>query len=1463
MFNVKRYAKINVKVLVILLIITVSIVFALFAARQIRRNILSKISLEAGQEAFERKDWVNAYKNFQEYLGRNPDDIEILKKYAEARLLVKPLESESIAGVIGAYRKVLQLDNTDKIAYEKLALLYGGIGNYDELAYIAKMKLDIEPGNIEAPLWLAEAQIKGNKINEAQETLSSLIGNLEKLPGKHSEYVKACLMLSSIDMSKSVSPESSQKALGWINKAIEYSPESVEALVNRAKFYIETPNIAGNGTSERIAAARKDLESADKIGTEKPQVLFLLCSQWLALGEYDKASAELQLVDNLSEETISKYFLDIQDLKIIRFLLASDITVRRGDITKAVSLTDEALEMFKEDNQRMGILPTVVKIYSVTGKVSEARKYLDEYLANVHKLSNAQSVAIDSAYMQALVATAEEKPYQVIDILQPVVAGNSSPELWRLLADAYSKTDQSRRAISSVSNYLNYRPKDTEMIKLLAKEYFKTGQWNQALQAAKEAEKVNPDDFVIQLMRIEFGIHQVLENINDTNKSVLDEFSQELGELRQKQPKNVNIRVLQALIADYLGNTQLAEKELKQAIADCNDTLNAEMQLAGLYRKNRRIVEASAVYEKACENHPDSVKPRLGLSEIYLETSNVELARECLHKGLNTATSTKSKRSFSINLALLELAKGERNEGVKILKDIAEQDDMDIQVRLMLLEMKEIQQDSGEVEKLISQIKQIEGQAGVWWRLYQARIALSSENWRSKEKEILDLLQKCISADPGWIAPVLMMADLYKKQGDLPRVEDLYKQTLAINPMASEIINDLLLLYESQKRFSDAEEILKQSGVNEKMMNTWQIRMALNTGDVSKAIEELMVRISNDKNDAASRIQLARLIYQQTKDSNQAFRYLDEAQVITPDSINIPGTKAAILKADGRGEEALKIINDYVAAHESFDSYRLRAMYLANENEYELAERDYRKLTTFDDNAAAGYELLSNFFADIKQYEKAVSAIEEGIGKFPENSSLERRLIRLFAVDGPTRDIARAGEIIAKLEKKFPMDSELVKFKAAILMENPTPESIKAAVSSLEEFIKLKPTDVDAYLILIEIAIREGKYDAARNYAVQGLGINSNNPALMVARSRIEQETGNFQAAAEMANVVIQKYPGNTQARDIYVKAAIRSRDKNLLREAQKMVESALVGNPKDENMLLTKANILTALGQTDIAVSDIEAYCQAEPGSSSVPALMTLSELYRVNGDMAKAEQIIVKAEGVDPGNLSIVHSRFILLVSQKKYDGLSQIVESYLSAKAKDLQIILNDATILISLDSQELKNDGLKLFEYAYKLAPDSKDAGYSLASALYSTGNAERAELIYKGQLEKFPEDIRILNDYAWILQDKHQEYKLALEMANKGVSLAPQDLHLLDTRGTILLKSGDQFEQAKKDFQKIAELSPSDSRQQAKAYLNLGRVNGKLNDNAEAKRCYQKAQEINQKLNIFTPQEMTEIQENIK
>ena len=996
-----------------------------------------------------------------------------------------------------------------------------------------------------------------------------------------------------------------------------------------------------------------------------------------------------------------------------------------------------------------------------------------------------------------------------------------------------------------------------------------------AFENAKKAELLKPDEISIKILRLEAGIRMAVEKSSNQDKASLEKFSKELSDLRSKYPAIVDIRILQAIIAEYSGQTENAIKELKQAIADCNDTLDAEMLLAGLYQKNKQTDEAVKICENARKNHQDSAKPWLRLSEIYLADANDEQAREYLKKGLDSVTSKIDKHSISIRLALLELLRGDRNTGIKLLRDIAAQDERDIEARLMLLELREVQQDTEETEKLIAQIRQIEGQAGLRWRFYTARLLLSSEQWSEKNQEISNLLQSCISADPGWSAPVLLLVDLYKKQGDIRRIEDICRQALARNPSASDIANELLKLYESQRRFADAEKILQQVDTNQNMFNAWQIKMALNTGDIESAVNKLELRISNNKTDATSRIQLARLIYQQTKDTAKAFVYLDEAKNIadsnsiadkdTKEAIlrAVTGTRAAILRADGQADEALKIINDYVAAHDNLYAYHMRGQYYTGEGKYELAEQDYRKLTTLDGSDAASYELLSNFFAGIKQIDKAISAIEEGLVKFPENLSLNRNLMKLLIIQGPTQNLSLANNLLKELEADLPQDSEITKFKAALLLEKPTAQSIETARQMLEKLIKLDSTEVDAYRMLISIAAMEKRYDTARDYASQALGANPGNPALMTIRSKIELEAGNPQMAAELANLILQKYTDNSEARDIYVKAALISRDRVLLKEAGNLLESAIAGSPKDENLRITKANVLMVMDQSNTAISELESFCLTEPGSVSIPALVTLAELYGVTGDISKAEQKVNLAANIDSNNLFVVHSRFQLLVAQKKYNELSQISKSYIAAKNPNSELILRAASLLVSLESKELKQEGLKLFEYAVTLSPDSADTKFSFASALYGTGNIERAEIIYKELLDKFPNDVRVINDYAWILQENMKDYTKALELANKGLKLAPNDLHLLDTRGTILFKSGNQLDQAKKDFSKLAESSPSGSRQQAKAFFNLGRVCVKLNNPDEAKKHFQRALEINEKLNIFTPAELEEIKNSIK
>ena len=1474
MLKRNRCAKINVKVLIILIIVTVALGASLFAARQIRRTLLSKMSLNAGNAAFEKEDWETAYKNFQEYLGRNPDDLEILKKYAKARISVRPIEGPNISQAIAGYRRIMQLDPSDETVYDELIKLYSGTGQYQELAYIARKRLEDFTDDRKTTLKLAEALFGQNKKEEAQAELQKLINKLDALlPEKHiEEYVQACLLMSRIILADPT--EDKSKALTWLTQAVRYapeSPESVEALASRARLYRVTSQIPGQSAEavkSNLALALTDLVATDALGTEDPRIRLFLAEEWIAHGELEKAGDELQaaesLVMNLPQEKLEEYFFDKNEWTVARFLLASRLAGLKGDAAGAVVLVDGALEELKGKSYRVRILPTAVMHYVGANRVSDANDCLNEYVDASYTQQGQSANRQLLPYLQALVARGYGDPYGVINALQPfVTSGASIPEVWRLLAEAFIQTEQSRRTVTAMIQYLRIRPQDRVMIVLLAKEYLKLQNWNKAFEVARLAE--DPEDIVLNMLRIEASIN-ISAKDTENNTQNLQPLADELVKLRTEHPDRVDIRILQAIVAVQLEDPNTAEKELKLAIEECAEPLRAEIQLVRFYRRNKRMDEAISTCKVACERNPEVAEPWLTLSNLHVANKNDDAARNCLTKGMESVVEKWEKRSISMNLALLELMPGEqkdRDKGISILSDIAAQNKYEIRARILLLATPEIQKNQDRAQELIEELKEAEGQTGLQWRLHQANIWLASDEWRSKQQDIAGLLQYCIDADPQWSAPVLLMVNIYEKLNDLRRVEDICRQALTRNPSATDIAQKLVVTLERQGRLSEAEKMLEQTELDSRFTSTLNIGMALQAQDFSRAIDELELRVSNDDQDARSRIQLARLLYQQNKaDVNDALAKLDEAEAIIPGSSSIVAARVSILKAEGQDEEVRRILNNYVVDSNSYGAYLMRAVYLANEGELERAEQDYRKLTTFTEQqgGAIGYELLANFYAGTEQIDKAIEELEEGLNTYPENIGLMRGHMKLLFMRAKAQDNdqdkERAIEILTALEKQLPEDPDLMKLRALQLFEESTPESLKAARVKLENLIKSEPTAIDAHLVLIRMAMQEKEYENARNYAIRALGSNPDNSALLSARGRAELALANYQMAAELAKLVLQKDPNSIEARDVLVSAALEIKDRSLLEQARTLIESGIGDGPANEQLLISRARVMVALKSPQLAIPELKTYCQT--GSGSVDALVTLADLYRLSGDMDQAKLWIEQAEQKAPNSQTALHARFIWLVAQEQYEQLEDISSAYISAKEQNPTTVLTAALVLTTLDSMALKKEGVKLYEHALTLSPTSKDARLGLAFALYQTGDAERAKNTYQELLKQYPNDIQSLNDLAWILQEHDQDYEAALELANKGLRILPDEPHLLDTRGTILSNIPNRLADAKRDFQRLVDLPFAAPPQQAKALLQLGRTCAKLNEPAQAKQHLEKALEIDQKINIFTPDERTEI-----
>ena len=1474
-----RPARINIRVFFILVTILAVVGASLVAARQVRRQRHARAALAAGQGAFARRDWATAAKSLRVYLLYHPDDLGILRKYAEAGLAVRPLDPRMVNGVIAAYRRIARRDPLDRAVREKLVLLYAAIGQYDEIASVARARLEEDPQDGKATLWLADALVRSGRAAQAQQTLQAFLDRLDALPERQVEYVQACVRMSALAGGEGSAPAAAAAAgadpnqsttpLTWLDRAVNYAPDSVEARVQRARLSRRTAEALGD--SEETAAtlwelARQDLDTADAMGTDDPQLRYFLGAEWMALGELDRASAELEAADRLPQDVLAERFLDMSDWIAAKFLLASELAVQKRTAAQSAALADEALACLSEKRHRVQVLPPAIQLYVSAGRTADARRCLDEYLRLGQTQKPFAESSTELAWLQAVVARAEGRPHAVIDALQPLLlAGNPAEGSvpWQLLTDACNQTNQPGRAVNLLLQGLRRWPQDVQMRGRLAEQYAALGDWDKAFAAATMAETVDPSNAAVKLLRIGAAVNLAAKQADRGDAQRLQQLDDELAELRRTVPEDVDVRILQAIIDESLQRPDEAERELKLAMEQCREPRKAELQLARHYQQVGRKAEAIAVCRAACEHSPNVVETWLFLAELHLANTDPNAARRCLDQGLGAVAQESGKHALSVRRALVDLTYGNRAAGIERLRALAAQDAQDTQARVLLLETREIQDDPAAAARLVAELRQAEQESGLWWRLHQAALWLSAADWRARQQDILDLLQYCRSADPAWSAPVLLQARVYEKLGDTRQVEEVYRTALLQNPAAEDIADRLFTLLEKQGRLGEAEKMLQQIDKMRPFANAWQVRIAVGAGDLSRAIDLLHLRVSNDARDALSRVQLAQLVYRQTKDAGRALEYLKEAETLVPDSRAVAAARAFILQAEGRKAEALQVLDDQVARQADFGAYWMRAAHLAQAGDLARAEADYRKLTTFPQRGAIGYQLLGGFYAGTRQPDQAVAALEEGLRGHPEDLGLQRDLMQLLFQRSGAGDRERARRLLTALEARLPQDVELTTLHALQMVREPAPQSFAEIRQKLEAAVKREPTAVQAHLALIAVATREQGYRAACDYAIRALGFNPNSPVLLAARSRAELLLGYTPMAIKLAHAALQQDPNNIEAMNVLAQGAAAGADRKLLGEVQALIDSALGRNPGNEKFLLIKAHVLASLERPQEAIPALRVYCQTEEGKGNVTALVTLADLYRLAGDAEGAGPWIEQAQRLDVGSQVVVHARCLWLMAQNRWGELANISAAYISAKDQDLILLLKAASMLAGAAPRELLPESLKLFEHTANLFPTSVDARIGWASTLYRTGDGERAKKIYREMQQRYPDNARVLNDLAWILQEQDHQYEAALELANRGLRLAPADIHLLDTRATILANLPSRLADARSDFALLAERLPAKTREKARTYLRLGRLCAKLNDPAQAQQYLQNALEIDRETPAFTADERLEITKIIR
>lgn len=1458
-----RPGRVNVKALVILVSVVVVVGVAAVAVRYVRKRVVAADALEAGLAAFEAGRWEEASRQFKIYLERRPTDetqnrhIEIPEKFAKSLLRIRPLTPENVLGGVNMYRRVLRLDPGRASTYEALARLYIDLRDFEELAYIARKRAEVAPDDPKVPIWRATVSIAQRKFPEAREVLEDLVGRLEGEGARHEEFVLACVMLSRVS-DPNAGAGYTDEAAAWLDRAVAYDPESVTALVQRAAYYRRASAGRGPRAGMYQDRARRDLEAAGEAAGDDPQERLQVCREWLSLGDLDRALDEFESLERLDSGRLKEAFVSLKEWDVLRFLFKGEALFRLGQSERALALLDDVLPTLEHELYRERTLPLAVKIAARANRVERARDLFAEYRTLVIKREALAARNETVALLDAHVARAAGEPYRVISVLEPFLAEEvTDPALLTLLADAYRQTAQNRRALEVMQRYADQVGivAEPEVVLALARERLMVGEQAEALRLL---ESLGPDNLDATVLRLEARLRTLAALPVPPNEETVAPLREEIARLADAHPEHVEAQKLRASMAVAFGDAEEAESVLRRALSEGDDPLSAGLMLVRLYVQTNRADEALGVTEQLCAQMPRSVEAWSAQADLQQMLGETDDARQSLEAALGHVNAKEGRRRLEVRLAGLELRSGARAQGVERLRALAASEPASVPACSLLLALPEVQSNADEASALIATLRKREGESGLQWRLHQATLWLQSDARDARLDEIESLLRYCVDADPGWAAAAVLLGRVQAYRGDVEGAEQTYRRALAANPMAVEVTEQLIRLLQSQGRFDAALRVMEGSRGGARVAAADRVRTLVGAGAVDRAIETLRLRVATDPQDADARVALAQLTYEQTRDAAAALRELDEAAAMTKETVGIAQLRAEILRDEGRADEAREVMDDLVARDGSTEARIARAVVLESLGATEAAEADLAYVAQ-QGEGPRGPLVLGMFYAERGRLDEAIAAWEAGLESYPNDAEMQRRLVMALLSRGEGSDRERGLEMLSALEASRPDDPDLLWIRALLVLEAGDAAAVREARQLLERVVALRPTAVNAHLRLIEMAQDGGDLEEARVLAVRALGANPENPRVLMARARVEQALGNTDAAATLIGMIVKADPENVEALETLTRFAVAGRTPKQLDEAEQAWQAAQDSGVEEVRVLAGLALLAEARGQSARAASLLEEVRADASDGALTRLLLSLAEVHARRGEAQQVEERLREAAGLSPQDPAVLDFRLRWLGEKGAYGRIAELTEGARPDPPFTPELLQLAAVLLANSGEAAHRDQARGLYEASLEDIASGSAAWFDAVGGLYGLGEIERVKALYRGLLAENPESTRALNDLAWILAQHDQDFETALELANRGLTIAPDDLNLLDTRGVILSRMPNRLEDARFDFQRCAELQPAGSAGRAKALLQLAGVTALLEDRVATLRALREAEEIDRRLRVFGPQERAKLE----
>ena len=1185
----------------------------------------------------------------------------------------------------------------------------------------------------------------------------------------------------------------------WFNEAVKNNPSSAMAYIARAGFYQRSGNM-----SEALA----DLERAEKQDLSDPAVRLRLAKELINANALDKAEGHLSVVREAAPTD--------QGL----WQTWAELALKSQSQEKMSSIAKTGLTALSSDPWDFMLMATELFIRS---------RELDDANDCIAKLRQRDIAPAAVAFLRGLIAGEEGRLFDAVKSWrESMQLGNKSPQVRLALASALTSLGNTQSALWQLRTLISEEPRFLDGHLALAKLLTQTGDWAEAAEHAATAMRLSQENPESALLHLQAQMQLLVASSSQgrANARMWHDMKTKLSALEKTPGIADDVKLLQFQVALQQGEFADAEKlvtQLKKARLSPVKIAMAEVELLAA---QDRMSEAILMLNEMVEESPDAVEPAVYLALLLARQDEREKCERVIREASERIEEPFARRKLCFLLADLYDRWDQKEKTCEWLSYLAGKLAGDVPIKRRLLRCEQVVKDREKAQHLVNEIKSLEGEDGWQWRYEQARIWFAAGDFKDRYPQIVTLLQENMLANPSDQASRILLAGSYERAGELSLAISTYREALSRSPDDLRIIIPTVAALYSANEYDEAEQVLNRASrqkLYHPQLQKLQLQSYLRRGQLDSASDILQDLLSNDPNNQTACLSLALLKMQQGR-FDEAGDLLAKLKIQDPNSLSVTAAQVQLKIRQDDPAEALRLCEQIVSRLNEASAYILRARTYTALGQIDKAAKDLEHAAVIEPNNVAVWVARSDFHSSVGRPDEAAADMQQALSLAPNSVQIQKRAIALFLASRDTDRVREGRDLLSNALESSPEDIELRLLKAHSTLAEGTALAIGNAEQIVQKITEEQPEVSEAWVLLGEIMLRQGQPGKAIDAAYRGLVHKPQDKTLLLFKARAEAVRSPILAIPTL-KVLCELDPNDVGASlflaNTYVAAGEPKKALPLLRRCLTTCDASV---RRKINVALAVA--LYKSGSRPKALKELDALLESEPNDP---------------------DPFLAQAQ---------------ILKDEELWSQLNQKVIDWYQKHPKDNRTPIAVARDLIMLEDGQAKKIAEDILRLILSNDPDSVEAMSALAILLEVTGRSAESAKLYQQLLELAPDNLIAINNLAWIMCEKQGKGQQALELAQRGLTIAPDYVDLVDTRGVIYYRLG-EFDKAIEDFTKCITLYRVTAPSGVATRFHLARAFAELGQKDEAIDQLGRALDLESRIGGLSSADLAEAQRLLK